>query len=258
MTDEGQKPQPGAPVPGWYTDGQGLVSCWDGMRWTDNVQTPAQPAEAQAHQPEPQTQVPEAVSPEVPHLDQPSAAPPTPEIPAVPEVPRQAQGPITPLPQMPMQPPAPAPMTTGTGFGEKSFLPWVIALGAVVALSVAAVLILGSAGEDDGSGTDAVPSQEVEDTQTGLRTAQTTLESYAIDNNGSYADATADSLVAIEPTLEGLPLSVSGTATGYTLSATAGDVTFSITRTEGGLITFTCDPPGGSGCDASGTWGLAT
>ena len=122
---------------------------------------------------------------------------------------------------------------------------------------VIALVVLSSATDDDSTG-DGTPTQEVQDAQAGLRTAQTTIETFALDNNGSYSGATAEGLVAIEPTLGDLEgFTVSGQSTGYTLSATAGDVTFTITRSGDGVVIFSCTPPGGSGCDETGTWGVA-
>src|SRR5262245_51349327 len=42
------------------------------------------------------------------------------------------------------------------------------------------------------------------------RTAETAMEAYAIDNNGSYTGASAAALGAVEPTLTGASLAVSG------------------------------------------------
>lgn len=144
-----------------------------------------------------------------------------------------------------------------SGFGERSFVPWIIAMVAALALIGASVIILGNLGDDDGTDTNAIPSEEVQNVQSSLRTAQTTIETYSLDNNGSYTGATAEGLTALEPTLSGVPLTVNGQSTTYALSATAGDVTFTITKAADGVVTFTCTPPGGSGCDDTGSWGLA-
>jgi type IV pilus assembly protein PilA len=91
------------------------------------------------------------------------------------------------------------------------------------------------------------------------RTAQTTAETIATDNNGSYVKVgTAKELKNYEPSIvegSGTPTkeawitSATGTATGYSVTATStsGD-TFTITNT-GGAITRTCTQVSGSkGC----------
>jgi hypothetical protein len=88
-----------------------------------------------------------------------------------------------------------------------------------------------------------------------VRSAQTAIETYAVDHNGSYVGATPETLAAIEPTLQGAPLTVSGQATGYVLTTTAGDVAFTITRQSTGTISYTCTPAGSGGCDQTGSWG---
>ena len=98
------------------------------------------------------------------------------------------------------------------------------------------------------------------------RTAQTTMETVATDNNGSYASVTAPaSLSAIEKSIntanngQAYLSTATGSAGGYTVAATAavtGDA-FTIVNANG-VITRTCSSPGtGSGdpggC-AAGTW----
>ncbi len=79
-----------------------------------------------------------------------------------------------------------------------------------------------------------------------VRTAQTAMETYATDHNGTYVGANKAALVAIEPTLadtSGATLNepTGQTATGYTVSSTAsttGDI-FSITNAAG-VVSRTC------------------
>jgi len=96
------------------------------------------------------------------------------------------------------------------------------------------------------------------------RTGQTTAETIATDNNGSYTSVTTTNLNSYEKTI---PIvsntsnawisSATGTATGYTVIATAeptGD-TFTITN-NGGVITRTCaaaSSTSNQGC-VSGSW----
>ena len=97
------------------------------------------------------------------------------------------------------------------------------------------------------------------DAKAGVRTAQTAIETYATDNGGSYTGADAADLQDIESTLNDVNLSaVTPTASGdgYTITATSttGN-TFSITRANTGITTYTCDTDGEDGCPADGTWG---
>jgi uncharacterized protein DUF2510 len=150
---------------------------------------------------------------------------------------------LPPLPEVPAVP-------------ERRYWPWLAAmLLALVVLVGGALLIVGNAKDDEAAPTDVIPSGEVSDAQASVRSAQTALESYALDHEGSYAGATPESLAAIEPTLQGAPITVSGQTTGYVVSATAGDVTFTITRQGTGVLSYTCSPPGSSGCDQTGSWG---
>ncbi len=96
------------------------------------------------------------------------------------------------------------------------------------------------------------------------RTAQTTAETIATDNNGSYATLSTTELTKYEPSIvvgSGTPTkeawitSASGTATGYKIVATStsGD-TFTI-ENNGGTITRSCTTSGSSkGCPSSGSW----
>lgn len=93
------------------------------------------------------------------------------------------------------------------------------------------------------------------------RTAQTTAETVATDNNGSYVTITAPaSLKAYEPsivtssTTEAYLSSATGTEKGYTVvaKATNGD-TFTITNLEG-VITRSCGLVKANGGCPTGTW----
>jgi type IV pilus assembly protein PilA len=93
------------------------------------------------------------------------------------------------------------------------------------------------------------------------RTAATAMETYATTNNGSYSGANAASLNSIEPSLRTAPSttsaylsSASGTASSYTVVATApSGNAFTITN-NGGQSTFTCTTAGKGTCSAGGTW----
>ena len=97
-----------------------------------------------------------------------------------------------------------------------------------------------------------------------VRSAQTTMETIATDNNGSYASVTKPEEVnAVEKTI---PIAeangaaylskAEGTGTGYTVEATAGKAsgnTFTIKSAEG-VVTRTCTTAGKGGCPSGGTW----
>jgi type IV pilus assembly protein PilA len=92
------------------------------------------------------------------------------------------------------------------------------------------------------------------------RTAQTAIETYATDNQGSYQDATAALLEGIEPTLVDANLNEPAglTDTEYTVSVTSGGSAanvFSITRNDDGTTDLTCDVGGTDGCPTGGNWG---
>ena len=96
-----------------------------------------------------------------------------------------------------------------------------------------------------------------------VRTAQTAVETYATDNNGSYTSATNAKLVAIESTLSPLNgttprLTTTPTSDGkgYTVKVDAVDTgnSFSITRASGGGVTYTCTVSAKGGCPSGGNW----
>jgi type IV pilus assembly protein PilA len=94
------------------------------------------------------------------------------------------------------------------------------------------------------------------------RTAQTTAETVATDNNGSYAKVEAKELKAYEPSIitvatekEAYLSAAEGAATTFkvTAKASSGD-TFTIERKAEGEIARTCvQAVGSKGCP-SGTW----
>jgi type IV pilus assembly protein PilA len=98
------------------------------------------------------------------------------------------------------------------------------------------------------------------DAKSAARTAQTAIETYATDNDGSYANATPAALVTIESTLTGKTLAVpSPTSNTYTVQVTSstGNV-FKISRASDGTTSLTCtvaDPTKRAGCPSNGNWG---
>ena len=99
--------------------------------------------------------------------------------------------------------------------------------------------------------------------KTTAKTAQTALETYSTDNNGSYASATRASLKNIEPTLSSASTgnnaisTLTTTSNSYTITVTsASGNTFSIVRATDGSLTYPCTPSGGGGgCPGSQGWG---
>jgi len=96
-----------------------------------------------------------------------------------------------------------------------------------------------------------------------VRSAETTAETIATDNNGTYEKVEATELKAYEPSLitvkkgnnEAYLSTMEGSANGYKLTATAasGD-TFTVERTNTGEINRSCvQAPGSKGCP-NGTW----
>ena len=97
------------------------------------------------------------------------------------------------------------------------------------------------------------------DAKASVRTAQTAMETYATDNQGSYLDATTGILEGIEPTLTDAPNAVVvGTAAtdNYSISvlSDAGQ-TFTIARNATGNTALTCLPIATDGCPTNGDWG---
>jgi type IV pilus assembly protein PilA len=89
------------------------------------------------------------------------------------------------------------------------------------------------------------------------RTAQTAIETFATDNQGSYTAATAAALETIEPTLDATRINLSGLGgqvyvVGY--DSTTGNE-FSIERQANGNTLFDCTTEGVDGCPTGGNWG---
>src|SRR5262249_43349921 len=98
------------------------------------------------------------------------------------------------------------------------------------------------------------------------RTAQTTMETIATDNNGSYASV-GKAPAALQAVEASIPIAevngaaylsaAEGTGTTWTVTAKAGAAsgnTFTIERAENGTVTRKCTAPGKGGCPASGLW----
>ncbi len=93
------------------------------------------------------------------------------------------------------------------------------------------------------------------------RTAQTTMETYATDNNGSYEGVTQAKLEEYEPSLkttaskEAAITTVEGTSNTYKIVATSTSKdTFTIERESTGTIKRICKQETGSKGCPSGSW----
>jgi type IV pilus assembly protein PilA len=95
------------------------------------------------------------------------------------------------------------------------------------------------------------------------RTAETTAETFATDNGGSYVGLTATQLISYEPTIQTASgngnawiSGVSGAANTYTVTATANNTldTYSITRSANGIISRSCANVSPSTICQGGTW----
>lgn len=98
------------------------------------------------------------------------------------------------------------------------------------------------------------------DAKAQARSAQTAMETYATDQNGTYVGATVADLVAIENTLSNADLAAPTDlgAKTYTVTTTSDTGnTFSIGRESTGAVTYTCVAASTSdraGCPESGNW----
>jgi type IV pilus assembly protein PilA len=97
------------------------------------------------------------------------------------------------------------------------------------------------------------------DAKSAARTAQTAMETYATDHQGSYAAATGGDLETIEQTLVDAPNPVqvvSSDVNEYVISVDSETgTTFSITRLPNGQTLLECDDPSNAGCPSNGQWG---
>jgi prepilin-type N-terminal cleavage/methylation domain-containing protein len=88
---------------------------------------------------------------------------------------------------------------------------------------------------------------------------QVAMETCATDNNNTYSSCNQVALSEIEPTIPneggGIALVIGKNNYKITVTATGGSENeFSITRAEGGNVTFTCVTPGDGGCPSGGNW----
>ncbi len=96
--------------------------------------------------------------------------------------------------------------------------------------------------------------------KTQVGTLQTTMETYANENSGSYAGATLKKLQEIEPTLKDKTTAeaqevISPSEKGFEVESIAvGSKDKYKLKNEEGNITRSCEPAGKGGCTSSGKW----
>ena len=98
--------------------------------------------------------------------------------------------------------------------------------------------------------------------KTVVHTAQTAIETYADDHDGSYAGADAGALTTLEPTLGDTPpggLSVVSDPSTYSLTVTSepSGRTFTVARAASGSTSHTCALNGATergGCGSGNVW----
>jgi type IV pilus assembly protein PilA len=135
------------------------------------------------------------------------------------------------------------------GFTLIELLVVILIIGILAAIAIPAFLNQKSKASDAAAKTQA-------------RTAETAMETYSTDNNGSYVGGTKAKLVEIEPTLSDTTSAVLSetegvAATTYKVTSTSkSGATYSIERTANGGIVRACTPPSESnkgGCP-NNTW----
>jgi prepilin-type N-terminal cleavage/methylation domain-containing protein len=93
--------------------------------------------------------------------------------------------------------------------------------------------------------------------QSDARVAVVAVETWAVDNDGSYSGVDTDAIRAIEPTLNSANIIlIDVSASEYTVrSISTGARQFDIAREPDGDLVRSCAPPGAGACRDDGTWG---
>jgi type IV pilus assembly protein PilA len=134
-----------------------------------------------------------------------------------------------------------------SGFTLIELLVVILIIGVLAAIAIPAFLSQTSKANDTAA-------------KTQVGTMQTTMETYAVENGGSFANATLAKLQAIEPTLKdkstAIAKEITGlSSTGFTIESEAvGSKDVYKLKSENGEVKRECSPVGKGGCTASGTW----
>ncbi|HXP28189.1 MAG TPA: prepilin-type N-terminal cleavage/methylation domain-containing protein [Solirubrobacteraceae bacterium] len=134
-----------------------------------------------------------------------------------------------------------------SGFTLIELLVVILIIGVLAAIAIPAFLSQTSKANDSAA-------------KTQVGTLQTTMETYAVENSGSFANASLAKLQAIEPTLKdkstAIAKEITGlSSTGFTIESEAvGSKDVYKLKSENGEVKRECSPVGKGGCTASGTW----
>jgi type IV pilus assembly protein PilA len=135
-----------------------------------------------------------------------------------------------------------------SGFTLIELLVVMLILGILAAIAIPAFLNQAQKGED---------SKAIAN----IRTTETSAETYATQNRGSYQGMDNTALEGIEPAMRdfdgaaGFAVTVTGGGTGYTVQAVGSPGhTFTLTRLDTGVKQRTCVPVNAGSC-VNGTWG---
>jgi hypothetical protein len=139
---------------------------------------------------------------------------------------------------------------------EDHAIPIFAVLGIALAV-VAFMAIRGQAGRDEPLSLSADQIYDYDEaTMTGLRAAETNLRAYASAHGGTYDGATAGDVAGSFPTDEGITdvrVDASGPNVSITATSASGGA-FTIARSAGGQLLFTCSSPGLGACQPDSTW----
>jgi type IV pilus assembly protein PilA len=134
------------------------------------------------------------------------------------------------------------------GFTLIELLVVILIIGILAAIALPAFL------NQRGKAQDTEAKTTARTAQTALETLYTDEQSYVKPTGSSAADIKAH-LGLIEPALVGANMTVTSSATDWTVTATSKSTnTFTITKAATGGVTRTCDTDGKFGCPSNGSW----
>ncbi len=126
-------------------------------------------------------------------------------------------------------------------------------------IGVLVVGLTGCGGSDEPSTTSAATEQDLQaqdaQAESTALAAQTAMEVYATENNGTYAGADVPALEQIEPTLRGTSIDLSSGSSTYGIAVESeSGIVFTVARQANGAFQFECSDPGTGGCPPAGDW----